>query len=71
MIENSIYKTNILSEKELQTITGGYSRKGAITAIASGAMEGAAGTWELGWGVVGGISIGAAAGGIGYIISGS
>ncbi|WP_440342453.1 hypothetical protein [Leuconostoc mesenteroides] len=52
-------------------MTGGYSRKGAIAAIGSGALEGAAGTWELGWGVVGGISIGAAAGGIGYIISGS
>lgn len=70
MLKNSLYAKSMLSDNELQTITGGYSRKGAITAIASGAMEGAAGTWELGWGVVGGISIGAAAGGIGYIIGG-
>lgn len=65
-----VKNNRLLSDDDLINITGAYNRKGAITAIGEGAMAGAGATWETGWGVNGGISIGAAIGGIGYIIHG-
>lgn len=60
----------VLNDEDLREITGSYNRSGAIKAIGEGAISGASMTWETGWGVVGGISIGAALGGVGYIIHG-
>ena len=67
---DNLMGTKVLNEGELFEVTGAYSRDGALEAIGSGAISGADLTWETGWGVVGGISIGAAMGGIGYIIHG-